>query len=315
MSRATRPTTTARSRSTPTTRPSSATSAFGAPAAREYVAATLDRIVTETGAEWIKLDFNVDPDSGCTRTDHGHGAGDGLLRHYEGLYAVLDAFRERHPEVVLEACSSGGWRIDLGLARHVHCLFLSDPDYTEHHLAGALGGEPHAPAGGDAALVVVAVAAAITSRRSSTSRASPATSSTRSCVRRCCSGSGSRMRLPELSADQLDAIRNARRAVHRHGRTVRAGRNPSSAHRAQPLRAGEGERARRRSSSASAIGTWSPPSCYPAARLRMRCSPVGAKAGSRVTDLATGAIVPAGRRPASHSRPASDLLALYLLEP
>jgi alpha-galactosidase len=26
-------------------------------------------------------------------------------------------------------------RIDLGLAEHVDCLFLSDPDWTEHHLA------------------------------------------------------------------------------------------------------------------------------------------------------------------------------------
>jgi alpha-galactosidase len=82
----------------------------------------------------VKLDFNIDPDSGCARTDHGHGAGDGLLRHYEGLYAVLDAFRAAHPDVILEACSSGGLRIDLGLARHVHCMFLSDPDYTEHAL-------------------------------------------------------------------------------------------------------------------------------------------------------------------------------------
>jgi alpha-galactosidase len=76
----------------------------------------------------------VDPDAGCTRTDHGHGAGDGLFRHYEGLYAVLDEFRENHPELVLEACSSGGLRLDLGLAKHVHTLFLSDPDYTEHAL-------------------------------------------------------------------------------------------------------------------------------------------------------------------------------------
>jgi len=91
-------------------------------------------VVRETGAEWVKLDFNIDPDSGCSRTDHGHGAGDGLLRHYEGLYAVLDAFRAAHPDVILEACSSGGLRIDFGLARHVHCMFLSDPDYTEHAL-------------------------------------------------------------------------------------------------------------------------------------------------------------------------------------
>lgn len=107
---------------------------LGSPAGRDFVLESMSRVVVETGAEWVKLDFNVDPDAGCTRTDHGHGAGDGLLRHYEGLYSVLDAFRARHPEVVLEACSSGGLRIDLGLARHVHCLFLSDPDYTEHAL-------------------------------------------------------------------------------------------------------------------------------------------------------------------------------------
>ncbi len=107
---------------------------LGSEAGRAFVLESMSSTVTAMGAEWIKLDFNVDPDAGCTRTDHGHGAHDGLLRHYEGLYEVLDAFRERHPETVLEACSSGGLRIDLGLARHVHCFFLSDPDWTEHHL-------------------------------------------------------------------------------------------------------------------------------------------------------------------------------------
>ena len=107
---------------------------MGSAAGREHVARSLDTLVRETGAEWVKLDFNVDPDAGCTRTDHGHGAEDGLFRHYEGLYRVLDEFRAAHPEVILEACSSGGLRTDLGLARHVHCFFLSDPDYTEHHL-------------------------------------------------------------------------------------------------------------------------------------------------------------------------------------
>lgn len=107
---------------------------LGSPAGREHVLESMSTLITTTGARWIKLDFNIDPDAGCTRTDHGHGAGDGLLRHYEGLYAVLDQVRERHPDLVLESCSSGGLRIDLGLARHVHGFFLSDPDYTEHHL-------------------------------------------------------------------------------------------------------------------------------------------------------------------------------------
>ena len=107
---------------------------LGSPVGRAHVLESMSRVITETGARWIKLDFNIDPDAGCTRTDHGHGAGDGLFRHYEGLYSVLDAVRERHPDILLESCSSGGLRIDLGLARHVHGFFLSDPDYTEHHL-------------------------------------------------------------------------------------------------------------------------------------------------------------------------------------
>jgi alpha-galactosidase len=107
---------------------------LGSAAGREHVLESMSTLITTTGARWIKLDFNIDPDAGCTRTDHGHGARDGLLRHYEGLYAVLDAVRARHPEIMLESCSSGGLRIDLGLARHVHGFFLSDPDYTDHHL-------------------------------------------------------------------------------------------------------------------------------------------------------------------------------------
>lgn len=107
---------------------------LGSEAGRRHVLESMSRLITATGSRWIKLDFNIDPDQGCRRTDHGHGEGDGLYRHYLGLYAVLDEVRERHPEIVLEACASGGLRIDLGLARHVHAFFLSDPDYTEHHL-------------------------------------------------------------------------------------------------------------------------------------------------------------------------------------
>jgi alpha-galactosidase len=107
---------------------------LGSAAGREHVLESMSTLITTTGARWIKLDFNIDPDAGCTRTDHGHGAGDGLLRHYEGLYSVLEQVRERHPDIMLESCSSGGLRIDLGLARHVHGFFLSDPDHTEHHL-------------------------------------------------------------------------------------------------------------------------------------------------------------------------------------
>ncbi len=107
---------------------------FGCPAAREWALRTLERLITEYRCDWIKLDFNVDPGPGCDREDHGHGRGDGLYEHYRGYYQVLERLRARHPQVVLESCSSGGLRIDLGLIRRTHLTFLSDPDWPEHGL-------------------------------------------------------------------------------------------------------------------------------------------------------------------------------------
>lgn len=107
---------------------------LGSQAGYAWAFATLERLIVEYRADWIKLDFNLDPGAGCDRTDHGHGAGDGLACHYHGYYRLLTAIRTKYPHVVLENCSSGGLRIDLGIARHTHMAFLSDPDWPEHSL-------------------------------------------------------------------------------------------------------------------------------------------------------------------------------------
>lgn len=107
---------------------------FGNPQAQEWAYHTLRRLITEFGCDWIKLDFNLDPGAGCNRTDHGHQAGDGLYEHYQGYYRMLERLRRDFPEVVLENCSSGGLRIDLGILRQTHMTFLSDPDWPEHDL-------------------------------------------------------------------------------------------------------------------------------------------------------------------------------------
>ncbi|MBB3128434.1 alpha-galactosidase [Paenibacillus rhizosphaerae] len=49
-------------------------------------------------------------------------------------YQLLQRIRDKYPEVYQANCSSGGLRIDLGLAQHTHDSFLSDPDITRHHL-------------------------------------------------------------------------------------------------------------------------------------------------------------------------------------
>ena len=107
---------------------------LGSRAGRLHAREVLESVVKKTRCEWIKLDFNLDPKAGCSRTDHDHGKADGLYAHYQALYALLDEFRAAHPEIIVEACSAGGLRIDAGLLRHVHCVYLSDFDYTRHHL-------------------------------------------------------------------------------------------------------------------------------------------------------------------------------------
>ena len=107
---------------------------LGSVAGQAWALATLDRLIDEYRCDWVKLDFNLDPGAGCDRADHGHTPGDGLYAHYRGYYALLAEIRARHPQVVLENCSSGGLRIDLGIARQTHMAFLSDPDWPEHSL-------------------------------------------------------------------------------------------------------------------------------------------------------------------------------------
>lgn len=107
---------------------------FGNPNVQEWAYQTLARLIDEYGANWIKVDFNLDPGAGCNRIDHGHGAGDGLYEHYRGYYGMLERVRRDFPEVVLENCSSGGLRIDLGMMRRTYMTFLSDPDWPDHDL-------------------------------------------------------------------------------------------------------------------------------------------------------------------------------------
>jgi alpha-galactosidase len=51
-----------------------------------------------------------------------------------GYYKLLDRIRNSYPEVIIENCSSGGLRMDLGILKRTHVSHLSDPDYTENHL-------------------------------------------------------------------------------------------------------------------------------------------------------------------------------------
>lgn len=107
---------------------------LGAEGAADWLYGQMARLVRETRADWLKLDFNVDPGLGCNRGDHGHQPGMGLHAHLTAYLAALDRLRAAFPRLVVENCSSGGLRLDLAMMAHTDVCFLSDPDETAHSL-------------------------------------------------------------------------------------------------------------------------------------------------------------------------------------
>ena len=98
---------------------------FANPAVRQWATATVDRLVNRYRLDWIKIDYNIDVGD---RFDPARGGQSGrrLHDHLTAYYAWLDTIRAAHPDLVVENCSSGGLRLDLGVMAHTHTAWLSD---------------------------------------------------------------------------------------------------------------------------------------------------------------------------------------------
>jgi alpha-galactosidase len=95
------------------------------PVVRDYVEATIFRLIEKYQLEMFRLDYNLTP------WDGGFNACDGrqentLWRHNEAIYAIFDKVRQRYPNLQLENCSSGGGRTDLGMMGRFTTTWISD---------------------------------------------------------------------------------------------------------------------------------------------------------------------------------------------
>ena len=106
------------------------------PAAREHVDEMVDRLVETFGVGYFKLDYNINPGPG---TDAGGVApGVGLLRHNRAQLDWLDGVLDRHPELIIENCSSGAMRMDSALLSRLQLQSTSDQqDYLRYPVAAA----------------------------------------------------------------------------------------------------------------------------------------------------------------------------------
>jgi len=109
---------------------------FGIAEARNWAVETLSGAVSRWGLDWIKWDFNADAPLGYWSGDERRELG-----HVNGVYAVLDELRRRHPDLRLEMCAGGGNRVDVEMLSRADSQWISDqtfsPGIVRHTLAGA----------------------------------------------------------------------------------------------------------------------------------------------------------------------------------
>ena len=94
------------------------------PAAVRHLDEVVDRLVSDYGVGFFKMDYNTMTGPGSDRG--GSSTGDGLLEHNRALLAWLDGIQERHPNLLIENCASGAMRMDYAMMSRLHLQSTSD---------------------------------------------------------------------------------------------------------------------------------------------------------------------------------------------
>ncbi len=94
------------------------------PAARAHLDEVVDRLVDGYGVRFFKFDYNVTPGPGTDRD--AFSVGDGLLQQNRAQLDWLTGVRDRHPDLLIENCSSGAMRMDYALLSLLELQSTSD---------------------------------------------------------------------------------------------------------------------------------------------------------------------------------------------
>jgi alpha-galactosidase len=94
------------------------------PAVRDHLVERLGALIDDNGFSYVKWDMNRH----LAAVYSPHVAHPGMTAHafMLGLYEVIDRVFGPRPEVLLEMCSSGGNRFDLGMLRYAAMIWTSD---------------------------------------------------------------------------------------------------------------------------------------------------------------------------------------------
>ena len=104
---------------------------LGNPEAREWMCDYIGDFIEQSGIDYYRQDFNMEPAWFWAKNDEPGRAGIREIRHIEGLYAFWDYLLERFPNLLIDNCASGGRRIDLESVSRSAPLWRTDYNYGE----------------------------------------------------------------------------------------------------------------------------------------------------------------------------------------
>ncbi|WP_375388196.1 alpha-galactosidase [uncultured Amnibacterium sp.] len=90
------------------------------PEAWQHVFESISKLLTEYPIAYLKWDQNRD------QLELGHDGRASTREQTLAAYRLFDALKERHPDVEIESCSSGGGRVDLGVLQRTDRVWTSD---------------------------------------------------------------------------------------------------------------------------------------------------------------------------------------------
>jgi alpha-galactosidase len=102
---------------------------LGNPAAWNWLVNHINKVLTGQGIDLYRQDFNMDPLGSWRGADAPDRQGITEIRHVTGYLAYWDELHRRHPDMLIDSCSSGGRRNDLETLRRAVPLLRSD--YTD----------------------------------------------------------------------------------------------------------------------------------------------------------------------------------------
>ena len=89
------------------------------PEVAQHMEDTIVRLVEKFELDCFRLDYNIRVGEGSEAERDGFVEST-MWRYYDALHGIFDRVRQRFPNLILENCSNGGGRMDLGMMSRFH---------------------------------------------------------------------------------------------------------------------------------------------------------------------------------------------------